>query len=86
MTDNAGKDDAPDQGQAPVPTTDDGIPLIVNGRRLSETEITALREARDRRDAIAREDQAREVGGAARDTNPTRYGDWEKAGRAIDFS
>ncbi len=71
----------------PVPTTEDGIPLIVNGQRLSETQINALREAREwRKNVDAAGDGPREVGGAKRDTDPTRYGDWEKAGRAIDFS
>lgn len=69
-----------------IETTEDGIPLIVNGRRLTEVEITALREAAVRRRQIALEDAEREVGGANRSTNPTRYGDWEKSGRAIDFS
>ncbi|WP_199564661.1 DUF1674 domain-containing protein [Parvularcula marina] len=70
----------------PVPMTKDGIPMIVNGRELSEMEIGILREAKERREQIALEDAEREIGGADRTTNPTRYGDWEKAGRAVDFS
>ena len=71
----------------PVPTTDDGIPLIVNGKRLNETQIAALREARDRAIAMAEAPEPpREIGGARRDHDPSRYGDWEKAGRAVDFS
>ena len=70
----------------PVPMTEDGIPMIVNGRELSEMEIGILREAKERREQIALEDAEREIGGADRTTNPTRYGDWEKAGRAVDFS
>ncbi|RFB06414.1 DUF1674 domain-containing protein [Parvularcula marina] len=66
--------------------TKDGIPMIVNGRELSEMEIGILREAKERREQIALEDAEREIGGADRTTNPTRYGDWEKAGRAVDFS
>ncbi|MBD0425417.1 DUF1674 domain-containing protein [Aquisalinus flavus] len=59
---------------------------MVNGVALNETQIAALREARDRRAAIdARADVPREVNGADR-AEATRYGDWEKAGRAIDFS
>ena len=46
----------------------------------------ALKEARDRRAAReARIKAEKEVGG--RDgPDPTRFGDWEKNGRAIDFS
>lgn len=79
---DTGTDDIAD----PVPTTPDGIPLVVNGKRLTETQISALREARSRRDKPKAAAQARELGGADRETDPTRYGDWEKAGRAIDFS
>lgn len=74
------------EDETPVPTTEDGIPLIVNGRELTEKEIGILREAAERRKQIALEDAEQEVAGAKRSTNPTRYGDWEKGGRAIDFS
>lgn len=74
---------ATDDGQ----TTDDGIPLVVNGTPLTPTQIGALREARARRDAIdAAGDLPPETGGPDRPEEPTRYGDWEKAGRAYDFS
>lgn len=66
--------------------TEDCIPLIVNGQRLSETAIAALREARMRKAQEASGDLPPEKGGARRETEPTRYGDWEKNGRAIDFS
>ena len=70
-----------------VPTTDDGIPLFSNGQRLSTVQIEALREARARRAAIdAAADLPPERGGPDRPEEPTRYGDWEKAGRAYDFS
>ncbi|MEM9838403.1 MAG: DUF1674 domain-containing protein [Pseudomonadota bacterium] len=77
----------PDEAEEPVPTTDDGIPLIVNGQKLSETAIAALREARARRAAIdAASDVPKEIDGGNRKAEPTRYGDWEKDGRAYDFS
>ncbi len=80
MTEESG---APEQ----VPTTEDGIPLVVNGRKLSSVEIEALREARERRKAIdARARVPREIAGGDRPAEPTRYGDWEKGGRAYDFS
>ncbi|NNU15744.1 DUF1674 domain-containing protein [Parvularcula sp. ZS-1/3] len=50
-------------------------------------EIEILREAKARRDAIdARADVPKEIDGGDRKSEPTRYGDWEKAGRAYDFS
>jgi len=71
----------------PVPLTDDGIPMVANGRKLSDVEIQALREAKARRDAIdARANVPKEVNGGDRAAEPTRYGDWEKGGRAVDFS
>jgi hypothetical protein len=70
-----------------VPMTEDGIPMVVNGRKLTEGEIQALREAKERRERIdARGDVPKEVGGADRETDPTRYLDWELKGRAVDFS
>ncbi|MEM9988258.1 MAG: DUF1674 domain-containing protein [Pseudomonadota bacterium] len=73
--------------QKEIPTTEDGIPLIVNGRKLNDVEIHALREAKARRDKIdAQGDTPEEIGGADREKDPTRYLDWEKNGRAIDFS
>ena len=78
-----------DQGptDAPPPRTEDGIPLYANGQKLSEAQIQALREAKARRAAIdAAGDLPPERGGPDRKEEPTRYGDWEKAGRAYDFS
>ena len=84
---DAPADAAPETAQEPVPTTEDGIPLVANGRRLTEAQIQALREARARRAAIdARTDLPPERGGSAKPGEPTRYGDWERAGRAYDFS
>lgn len=65
--------------------TQDGIPLFVNGKCLSQTAIAALREARDRQEQLSQQPLQREVKGAKRTTEPTRYGDWEKAGKAVDF-
>ncbi len=45
----------------------------------------ALAEAEERRQARQSEDKkAREKGGPA-GPEPTRYGDWERKGRAVDF-
>ena len=70
-----------------VPMTEDGIPLVVNGQPLSETAIQALREAKARREAAGEpEALPKEINGPNRPEEPTRYGDWEKAGRVTDFS
>ena len=87
MTEQNAATTDPADAPEPVPMTEDGLPLIVNGQRLTDTQLAALREARARRDAIdARGQLPPERGGPDRPEEPTRYGDWEKAGRAYDFS
>ena len=45
----------------------------------------ALKEAEERREAQKAEDErAKELGGP-KGAEPTRYGDWERNGRAVDF-
>lgn len=44
----------------------------------------ALAEAEERRKKANRGTQPREIGGP-KGEEPTRYGDWEKGGRAVDF-
>ena len=53
-------------------------------RILSEAAKRALAEAADRRAAAEALDMATEHGGP-RGPEPTRYGDWEKKGIAVDF-
>ena len=78
---------APSAPSEPIPKTEDGIPLVANGRPLTDAQVQALREARDRRAAIdAAADLPPERGGSTKPGEPTRYGDWERAGRAYDFS
>ncbi|MEE9330534.1 MAG: succinate dehydrogenase assembly factor 4 [Parvularculaceae bacterium] len=83
MTDHTDKKE--DAASVPVPMTADGIPLVVNGKELTKTQRQALREAKARKMAAVKNEPAREVNGADRTTDPTRYGDWEKGGRAVDF-
>ncbi|MEO0400063.1 MAG: DUF1674 domain-containing protein [Pseudomonadota bacterium] len=45
----------------------------------------ALREAAERRAKAAEAEKRAEKGGPA-GPEPTRYGDWERKGRAVDFS
>ena len=75
-----GDDQTPPTG--PVFNAD--VPHATPQRPLSEAARRALLEAADRR---ADEDTAAappEYGGP-RDPEPTRYGDWEKKGLAVDF-
>lgn len=52
----------------------------------TETEISKAEKPADDSvtDANADTQQRKEIGGRG-GLNPTRYGDWEKAGRCIDF-
>jgi len=53
---------------------------------LSEAAKRALKEADDRKKLAmhARAEQGSEAGGPS-GLEPTRYGDWERKGRAVDF-
>ncbi|MFQ5563263.1 MAG: DUF1674 domain-containing protein [Parvularculaceae bacterium] len=44
----------------------------------------AIEEAEARRSAAAKEKRPNEIGGP-KGAEPTRYGDWERGGRAVDF-
>ncbi len=86
MTDHptpaAPNDVANDDQPAPVFNAD--VPHATPERPLSEVARRALLEAADRRAAEAEGDLAPEHGGPT-GPEPTRYGDWEKKGLAIDF-
>lgn len=51
---------------------------------LSPAARRALKEAEARRRAAADEKRESEIGGP-KGAEPTRYGDWERNGRAVDF-
>ncbi len=53
-------------------------------RRLPAAAIRALAEAEERRRAAKAEALPAEKGGP-KGGEPTRYGDWERGGRAVDF-
>ncbi|MDF1749491.1 MAG: DUF1674 domain-containing protein [Alphaproteobacteria bacterium] len=55
----------------------------VDERRLAELKAEAAGE-RWRKEAEAKGEVEKEVGGP-KGLEPTRYGDWEKAGRCFDF-
>ena len=59
-------------------------PGAAPGRKLSPAARRALAEAAERRAAATRADETGEAGGPA-GPEPTRYGDWERKGVAVDF-
>lgn len=84
-------DDAPTAAQGDlsgdVPANDPGFNLDVPGatreRPLTPAARRALEEAAERR-AVEAAEMALEHGGPT-GPEPTRYGDWEKKGLAVDF-
>ena len=60
------------------------IPGAAPGKTLSGEAIRALEEAEARRQAAPRQDLPSEIDGRGGE-EPTRYGDWEKQGLAVDF-
>lgn len=68
---------------APEPFNAD-VPNATPDRPISPVARQALMEAAARRDAAAKAELPPEDGGP-RGPEPTRYGDWEKKGLAIDF-
>jgi len=67
---------------APVFNAD--VPHATPEKPLSEAARRALLEAADRRAAEKAASAASEYGGPT-GPEPTRYGDWEKKGLAVDF-
>lgn len=63
---------------------DDPVEGAAPGAALSPAARRALREAAARRKAQAASPPGEETGGPA-GLEPTRYGDWERKGRAVDF-
>jgi hypothetical protein len=72
----------PETPSAPAFNAD--VPHATPERPLSETARRALLEAAERRDRASETLLPPEDGGP-RGPEPTRYGDWEKKGLAIDF-
>jgi hypothetical protein len=60
------------------------VPGAAPGKTLSPEAIRALEEAEARRRAAQPQDLPPEIGGRDGE-EPTRYGDWEKKGLAVDF-
>jgi hypothetical protein len=71
----------PDPSELPVPEVEGAAP----GKGLTPAARRALQEAAERRKAEARAaEQPVELGGP-KGPEPTRYGDWERKGVAVDF-
>jgi hypothetical protein len=60
------------------------IPGAAPGKVLSPEAIRALQEAQARREAAPKVELPAEIDGRGGE-EPTRYGDWEKKGLAVDF-
>ena len=72
----------PEDPSAPALNAD--VPHATPERPLTEAARRALLEAADRRARGSESDLPPEHGGPA-GPEPTRYGDWEKKGLAVDF-
>jgi len=79
VTDHPTPTDAP-----PAPAFNADVPHATPERPLSEAARRALLEAAERRAAAEGPSLPKEHGGP-RGPEPTRYGDWEKKGLAVDF-
>jgi len=76
--------DHPTPAAEPTPAFNGDVPHATPERPLSEVARRALLEAAERRSAEIPPDLPPEDGGP-RGLEPTRYGDWEKKGLAVDF-
>lgn len=65
--------------------SDDPPPGAAPGKTLTPAARRALEEATARRAAEAPKENGPEEIGGAKGPDPTRFGDWEHKGRAIDF-
>jgi hypothetical protein len=82
VTDHPTPDSPP--ASSPAPGFNADVPHATPERPLADAARRALLEAAERRAAAAPAEQAPEHGGP-RGPEPTRYGDWEKKGLAVDF-
>jgi hypothetical protein len=76
--------DHPTPDAPPAPAYNADVPHATPERPLSDAARRALLEAAERRAAAEAELLEPEHGGP-RGPEPTRYGDWEKKGLAVDF-
>ena len=76
--------DHPTPETEPAPVFNADVPHATPERPLGDVARRALLEAPDRRSASEQAALETEHGGP-RGPEPTRYGDWEKKGIAVDF-
>lgn len=84
MTEQPTPPTEPAEDEAPRPAFNADVPHATPERPLSEPARRALLEAAERRAAEDAAALPNEVGGR-KGPEPTRFGDWEKKGLAIDF-
>ncbi len=80
---NACGEDVPETGAEGA--SGSSIPGAAPGKALSPEAVRALMEAEARRLAAPAADLPPEINGRREGEEPTRYGDWEKKGLAVDF-
>ncbi len=76
--------DHPTPDETVPPAFNADVPNAATDRPLSDAARRALLEAAERRTAGTEAERPIEHGGP-RGPEPTRYGDWEKKGLAVDF-
>lgn len=65
---------------------DEGFNMTEKTKKpLPEAAVRALEEAEARRTEQAKQDKIAAEKGGPKGPEPTRYGDWERKGRAVDF-
>lgn len=74
----------PDPGRSPDTSGEVEAPGAAPGKSLAPEARRALEEAEARRKETVDPRSPAEVGGPAGE-EPTRYGDWERKGIAVDF-
>jgi hypothetical protein len=87
MTDESAKminECVPEDSGSENPVGAETIPGAAPGKTLTPEAIRALQEAEARRQAAGVLELAPEINGRGGE-EPTRYGDWEKKGLAVDF-
>jgi hypothetical protein len=77
-------DDLPSGSPAPIADPAAGLPGAAPGKTLSAAAIRALAEAAERRREAPAAALPPEIDGRGGE-EPTRFGDWEKKGIAVDF-
>lgn len=78
-------DRVPEDSQAENAGEAATIPGAAPGKTLSPEAVRALMEAEARRQAAPVAALPAEINGRREGEEPTRYGDWEKKGLAVDF-